>query len=67
MEASYEVLASRSRNVDGKPTSMADIGYINANVDGAWQDCEYTNLHNNFNNQQRQTAEHASARCWDLK
>ena len=28
MEASYEVLASRARSVDGKPTSMADVGYV---------------------------------------
>jgi hypothetical protein len=41
MEASYEALASRSRSVDGKPTSMADVGYINANVDDAWQSCDY--------------------------
>lgn len=41
MEASYEALASRSRNVDGKPFSMADMGYVNANVDDAWQDCDY--------------------------
>jgi hypothetical protein len=42
MEASYEALASRSRSVDGAPTSMADIGFINANVDDAWQSCDYT-------------------------
>jgi hypothetical protein len=37
-----EVLASRQRAVDGKPTSMADLGYVNANVDDAWQSCDYT-------------------------
>ena len=33
MIASYEALASKGRLVDGQPTSMADVGYVNANVD----------------------------------
>lgn len=32
-------VASRSRSVNGVPTSLADLGYIDVGLDDAWQQC----------------------------
>jgi alpha-galactosidase len=39
MESAMTVLASRTRTVDGVPTSFADLGFSDAGVDDNWQDC----------------------------
>lgn len=39
IEAQFEVLADRSRMVDGKPTSLLDMGYEHAAIDDGWQLC----------------------------
>ena len=39
MQAAFSVLATRSRMVDGVPTSFADLGYSDAGVDDCWQQC----------------------------
>lgn len=35
----YEALVDRSRNVDGVPTSLLDLGYASAGIDDGWQKC----------------------------
>lgn len=40
VEASMEAMADRSRLVDGVPTSLADLGYTRASVDGRYLACE---------------------------
>ena len=32
-------LACRSRMVDGKPTSLLDLGYEHVGLDGGWNQC----------------------------
>ena len=32
-------MVSRDRLVDGKPTSLLDLGYVNCGLDDGWQDC----------------------------
>mmetsp|Transcript_42432 Transcript_42432/g.99839 ORF Transcript_42432/g.99839 Transcript_42432/m.99839 type:complete len:180 (-) Transcript_42432:958-1497(-) len=39
MEATFKALTDRSRNVGGKPTSLADLGYTDAGLDDCWQLC----------------------------
>ena len=39
IEAQYKALASRSRDVDGVPTSLVDLGYNHAGIDDGWQKC----------------------------
>eukprot|EP01062_Namystynia_karyoxenos_P054556 TRINITY_DN449_c0_g1_i1.p1 TRINITY_DN449_c0_g1~~TRINITY_DN449_c0_g1_i1.p1 ORF type:complete len:440 (+),score=129.98 TRINITY_DN449_c0_g1_i1:86-1405(+) len=39
MQAVMDQMAARTRSVDGKPTSLADLGYINCGLDDAWQAC----------------------------
>jgi hypothetical protein len=39
LEAQFRVLADRSRLVDGRPTSLRDLGYVNAAIDDGWQLC----------------------------
>jgi hypothetical protein len=39
VEASMEAMADRSRLVDGVPTSLADLGYTRASVDGRYLAC----------------------------
>lgn len=39
MVGNFAALADRSRNVDGVPTSLCDIGYCDAGLDDAWQAC----------------------------
>lgn len=39
IEAQYAALASRSRHVDGVPTSLLDLGYSSAGIDDGWQKC----------------------------
>ena len=39
MEAVMDAMVSRERQVDGKPTSLLDLGYDNAGLDDAWQAC----------------------------
>ena len=36
METQIKMLADRSRLVDGKPTSLADLGYRDAGLDDGW-------------------------------
>ena len=38
-------LADRSRLVDGKPTSLADLGYTDAGIDDGWQECGHYGPH----------------------
>eukprot|EP01065_Artemidia_motanka_P016279 TRINITY_DN1_c0_g1_i5.p2 TRINITY_DN1_c0_g1~~TRINITY_DN1_c0_g1_i5.p2 ORF type:complete len:436 (+),score=164.51 TRINITY_DN1_c0_g1_i5:64-1371(+) len=48
MENVMVKMAERNRTVDGKPTSFADLGYINCGLDDYWQDCgkgEYGSFH----------------------
>ena len=39
MEQVMDAMASRSRMVDGKPTSLLDLGYNNCGLDDGWQKC----------------------------
>ena len=39
MENVMDVMASRQRTVDGKPTSLLDLGYTNCGLDDNWQAC----------------------------
>eukprot|EP00048_Salpingoeca_helianthica_P017746 m.238839 g.238839 ORF g.238839 m.238839 type:complete len:427 (-) comp22077_c0_seq1:33-1313(-) len=39
MEKAFAALADRSRIVDGVPTSLADLGYVDAGLDDCWQEC----------------------------
>lgn len=39
MIATFDALVDRSRTVDGVPTSLADLGYSDAGLDDAWQNC----------------------------
>ena len=39
MEASFAAMVDRSRLVDGKPTSLADLGYTDVGLDDCWQKC----------------------------
>merc|ERR1719454_1886076 len=39
IEGIYEAIADRSRTVDGKPTSLLDLGYVHAAIDDGWQLC----------------------------
>ena len=36
VERALHGLADRSRLVDGKPTSLADLGYTDAGIDDGW-------------------------------
>jgi hypothetical protein len=38
-ERQMDALVDRSRTVDGKPTSLADLGYSTVGIDDCWQDC----------------------------
>ena len=37
IEATYAAMVSRERLVDGKPTSLLDLGYHSAGIDDCWQ------------------------------
>jgi hypothetical protein len=39
IEAQYLALTDRSRQVDGAPTSLLDLGYTSAGIDDGWQKC----------------------------
>ena len=39
LEAQFEALADRSRLVDGRPTSLLELGYEHAAIDDGWQEC----------------------------
>ena len=34
-----DALVDRSRTVDGKPTSLLDLGYNRIGLDDSWQEC----------------------------
>ena len=34
-----DAMVSRNRTVQGKPTSLADLGYLNCGLDDNWQQC----------------------------
>ena len=48
VEAQYAVLVSRSRSVDGVPTSLLDLGYVTAGIDDCWQKCNSGPLFQGF-------------------
>ena len=39
IRATIDVITGRSREVDGKPTSLADLGYVHVGIDDGWQAC----------------------------
>lgn len=39
MEAAMDAMVDRSRLVDGKPTSLLDLGYKHVGLDGGWNFC----------------------------
>eukprot|EP01006_Ploeotia_vitrea_P048604 TRINITY_DN67255_c4_g1_i1.p1 TRINITY_DN67255_c4_g1~~TRINITY_DN67255_c4_g1_i1.p1 ORF type:complete len:378 (-),score=24.30 TRINITY_DN67255_c4_g1_i1:364-1344(-) len=39
MEGQVDALVSRNRTVDGVPTSLLDLGYVDIGLDDNWQDC----------------------------
>jgi alpha-galactosidase len=39
MESAMDALVSRARRVGGRPTSLADVGYVAAGLDDGWQAC----------------------------
>lgn len=39
IESIMDGMVSRKRSVDGRPTSLCDLGYCNVGLDDAWQDC----------------------------
>jgi alpha-galactosidase len=39
IQAHMAALVDRSRTVNGKPASLADVGYTDAGIDDAWQAC----------------------------
>jgi hypothetical protein len=39
METTMDAMVNRSRKVDGKPTSLLDLGYNRVGVDGGWNYC----------------------------
>ena len=39
IRAQADGLADRSRLVDGVPTSLADLGYVNLGIDEGWEGC----------------------------
>ena len=45
VERALHGLADRSRLVDGKPTSLADLGYTDAGIDDGWQECGHYGPH----------------------
>jgi hypothetical protein len=40
VEKTIDAISSRSRKVDGTPTSLADLGYQHVGVDDGWQACK---------------------------
>ena len=51
MESSFRLLADRSRLVDGIPTSLVDLGYVDAGLDDCWQLCgQYGSLNYTYHN-----------------
>ena len=39
IRAQADGLSDRSRTVNGQPTSLADIGYVNLGIDEGWEGC----------------------------
>ena len=39
MRRAIDAIVSRGRLVDGQPTSLLDLGYINVGLDGGWPNC----------------------------
>jgi len=39
MRAMMHAFTDRSRSVDGKPTSLADLGFVHVGIDDGWQAC----------------------------
>ena len=39
LQASFHALAARTLLVDGVPTSLVDLGYMDAGLDDCWQKC----------------------------
>jgi alpha-galactosidase len=40
MEATFTALTSRARSVNGVPTSLADLGYLDVGLDDGWAACK---------------------------
>lgn len=45
MEAQMRSLAARRHTIDGKPTSLADLGYTSAGLDAGWVNCVNGTFH----------------------
>ena len=45
IERAMDVLVDTSRMVDGKPTSLAELGYNNGGIDDGWQQCDHSGKH----------------------
>ena len=43
MEAMMDAMVDRSRTVDGRPTSLLDLGYSHVGLDGGWNKCFASN------------------------
>eukprot|EP01062_Namystynia_karyoxenos_P015880 TRINITY_DN157_c0_g1_i2.p1 TRINITY_DN157_c0_g1~~TRINITY_DN157_c0_g1_i2.p1 ORF type:complete len:447 (+),score=168.08 TRINITY_DN157_c0_g1_i2:68-1342(+) len=41
MERTMDKMAQRTRTVDGRPTSLVDLGYTSCGLDDAWQACHF--------------------------
>lgn len=39
IQAQMAAIADRSRTVFGRPTSLADLGYVDVGLDDNWQQC----------------------------
>ena len=39
LEGVMDAMVNKSRTVDGKPTSLLDLGYVNCGLDDNWQAC----------------------------
>jgi alpha-galactosidase len=39
IQESIDALTSRARTVDGKNTSLADVGYVHVGIDEGWEGC----------------------------
>mgnify|MGYP000355128322 CR=1 FL=1 len=39
MEDTIDAMINTSRTVDGKPTSLRDLGYVHVGLDGGWNKC----------------------------
>jgi hypothetical protein len=50
MQESIDALTSKKRNVDGVPTSLWDMGYRTAGIDGGYESCTNNTMHDHAGN-----------------